>query len=152
MSNVVTDNLLTSGESSYKLHAAGVFIAAELLVDWGWQMSAAAVRITRVRADAPGWTVTNGTRSRDVCDGRRHRQPCRAQCHARRCIAASVLPSPSRAHAPRCHHAKNNSACWVVVTAGHQSSGRQTVWATDEWATNHPGDSQSFKQNFFTVD
>jgi len=25
---------------------------------------------------------------------------------------------------------------------GHQSSGRQTIWATDKWATNQPGDSK----------
>ena len=29
-----------------------------------------------------------------------------------------------------------------VHWTGHQSSGRQTVWAADEWATNLSGDSQ----------
>jgi len=29
-----------------------------------------------------------------------------------------------------------------MVSYGHQSSGRQTIWATDKWATNQPGDSQ----------
>ena len=33
--------------------------------------------------------------------------------------------------------------CWGHSShKGHQSSGRQTIWATDKWATNQPGDSQ----------